>query len=326
MKAIDKSKAQKAIGKIQSGSFDELDVDGLFMRLRAYSHGHAIFREFADLVAHNDERDRGMTNTHLEALYLSFRYFLDYTSPKVALDISKPFPLYVKKLMAYQADKVDPSALRERFSVTPERLMTKIHTLFSGDNNSGTAVLKRRKIGQHTLAALQYIMGFIITKPVITQDLLLDQLISVLRQNQIDVDETALRDQAPGITLAALLLLHDTSFNFGGHRSGYCRITCEKTSIPYNTRFIDEEGHELEHTEEFGHLQVNGHVVLDKDGRDLTISFPVMSTFLKADEWCNSSIFCIEQPEPEHAPGLLMKVAKLDTNLCLDNNLKLCRT
>ncbi|HDU8584939.1 TPA: hypothetical protein RG682_000381 [Vibrio alginolyticus] len=96
MKPIDKTKAQKLVTKLEAGDFDENDVDNLFMRLRAYSHGNKVFREVADFVAHNDERNRGITNESLEAFYLSFKFFEEYTSSKKPLDITSPFPLYIK--------------------------------------------------------------------------------------------------------------------------------------------------------------------------------------------------------------------------------------
>ncbi|MDH5356168.1 MAG: hypothetical protein OEY09_17130 [Gammaproteobacteria bacterium] len=99
MKPIEKAKAQKLLVKLESGNFDENDIDNLFMRLRAYSHGNRIFREVADFVAHNDERNKGVATESLEAFYLSFKYFLEYISPKKSLDIGSSFPLYVKKLM-----------------------------------------------------------------------------------------------------------------------------------------------------------------------------------------------------------------------------------
>lgn len=92
MKTIEKSKLQKSIQKIESGSFDENDIDNIFMKLRAYSTKFSVFREIADFVAHNDQRDRGLVNQALEHMYLSMRFFLDYQGEnKKQLDISESF-------------------------------------------------------------------------------------------------------------------------------------------------------------------------------------------------------------------------------------------
>jgi len=104
--------------------------------LRASSYNNIIFREIADFVAHNDKRDRGLTNQSLEAMYYSLKYFLEYTSPKISLDIAKPFPIWIKKLIKYQVDKIDEEKLREKFSVGKERLKTRIDKGFKDDNQT----------------------------------------------------------------------------------------------------------------------------------------------------------------------------------------------
>ncbi|MCK8109134.1 hypothetical protein MTF64_19840, partial [Pseudoalteromonas sp. 2CM41L] len=76
MKGIEKNKAQKLILKIEKGQFDENDIDSLFMRMRAHSNKMPVFREIADFVAHNDQRDRGCSGqlilaTVLESWYLT---------------------------------------------------------------------------------------------------------------------------------------------------------------------------------------------------------------------------------------------------------------
>lgn len=322
MKEIERSKAQKVVDKIQSGTFDENDVDNLFMRLRAYSCGQDVFREFADFVAHNDERDRGIINSSLDAFRLSIKYFIEYASPKKALDISRPFPLYVKRLMKYQVDKSSEAVLREKFSVTRARLKSRIDSLFAEDKKGNTAYLRKGKIGTATIEALQHVLGFIGSHPVITQEALLEQLVVVLRKNHLQFDEGAIAREAPKISLSALLLLHDARFEFHGQKPGYCRISCDNVAIPHNTRFVDENGREVDYKDEFGVLQVLGYVVLDKDGKDLTICFPVMSTSLNVDDWCDQSLFRVGPPT-DHANGHLFKVINLGSALCLGSDFKL---
>ncbi|MEI8654298.1 hypothetical protein P4S57_17195 [Pseudoalteromonas sp. Hal273] len=133
MKGIEKSKAQKLILKIEKGQFDENDIDSLFMRMRAYSNKMPVFREIADFVAHNDQRDRGLANQSLETMYLRMKYFLEYNSPKKSLDISSPFPLWIKKLMVLQVNKFKESVLKEKFNVTQQRLKSRIENAFKDD-------------------------------------------------------------------------------------------------------------------------------------------------------------------------------------------------
>ena len=143
MKKIEKVKAQKLLLKLESGDFDENDIDNIFMRLRAYSYGNRIFLEVADSIAHPDKRNKGVCVESLEAFYLNFKYFLEYVSPNKSLDIGKPFPLYVKKLMKYQIDKCNEAHLKEKFNVTRRRLKSRVDTIFSEDKNSKKAFLKK---------------------------------------------------------------------------------------------------------------------------------------------------------------------------------------
>jgi hypothetical protein len=305
MKAVEQAKAQKAVDKIQNNNFDENDIDGLFMRLRAYSHGHKALREFADLVAHNDQRDRGMTNTYLEGMYLNGKFLGEYRHQKRPLDITKPFPLYVKKLMKYQVDKAEEKFLREKFSVTPKQLKSQIDNLFAEDKKTDTAYPTKVKVDSGTVGALQHLFSFLKVEPVITQALLIDQLISVLRKNQIAFDEATIRQMAPRITLCALLLLHEVRFDFGGPETGYCLISFEKKTPP----------------ESIGPLKVLGHVVLDKEGKNFDLCFEVMSTTLKTDKWCDTSAIDLESFN-NLGPG---QPIRLVGNLCLGTDFKLIR-
>ena len=126
----DKLKAQKTIDDIAKGDFDERDIDSLFMGLRAHSFNNEVLREIADFVAHNILRNKGLTNQSLEAFYLSFKYFSEYMTHQKSLDITSPFPIYIKKLMKYQIYKCDENLLREKFNVTQERLKSRIDNLF----------------------------------------------------------------------------------------------------------------------------------------------------------------------------------------------------
>lgn len=322
MKGTEKSKAQKIINKVQSGDFDENDIDNLFMRLRAYSKQNLIFREIADFVAHNDLRDRGITNQSLQAMYYSIKFFIEYISPKKSVDITQPFPSWIKKLIKYQIDKIDEQKLKDLHKVSKERLKSRIDKGFKDDAKSSTASLKQGKLSQQTLEAIRYVMGFIISKEAFTQKALVEQLIQVIDSNGLEYDRVQIEEQSNRITLCAMLLLHNANFDIKGHKHGYCSITSEKNSVSHNVRHADQDGNEIDLKESFGKLSIMGHVVLDKDGKDLTIGHPVMSTELEAEDWCSVGLFHIEPMRPED-PNYLCKRLKLDCELCINENFQL---
>lgn len=214
MKTIEKSKLQKSIQKIESGSFDENDIDNIFMKLRAYSTKFSVFREIADFVAHNDQRDRGLVNQALEHMYLSMRFFLDYQGEnKKKLDISESFPSWIIKLMKYQVEKIDEAILKDKFNVGKSRLISRIDNSFKIDKQKGTATYKDGKLSQITFEAISHCMSFISGTAKFTQEDLVDELVEVLAANHISYDEKLIREQANKITICTLLLFQHSTFN-----------------------------------------------------------------------------------------------------------------
>lgn len=286
MKASEKIKAQKVIDKIQAGNFDENDVDNLFMRLRAYSGEHRIFREAADFVAHNDERNRGLLNDSLENMYLSFRYFLEYAMPNVqGLNVANPIPIYIKKLMKYQLSRCKPEDLREKFNLTPERLKSRIDTFFKDDKKSQTTQLQLFKLGKDGFAPFQYLVSFIVSHPAFTGDQLLGDLLAVLRFNHLSFDEQAIIAQKPIILLCVMLLMHEAQFQLADDATAECRVAVEKTVMEQDAPF-GQAGKEVEM------IQVIGTVSLKRpDGRPMQVAYPIFQSGLRAVDYCDASVF-----------------------------------
>jgi hypothetical protein len=303
MKGIEKSKAQKIIDKIQSGDFDENDIDNLFMRLRAYSNGNLVFREISDFVAHNDLRDRGLTNQSLQAMYYSIKYFMEYVSPKKSLDVTSPFPVWIKTLIQYQIDKIDENKLKAEHNVSRARLKSRVDNGFKVDKKNKTAVIKEGKLSDQTLSAIQYVMSFIISKVAFSQKELVQQLIKVIEENNLTHNKDTIEAQSNKIAISVILLLHKSEFDI-------------------KVRHVDKDGNDVEFEESFGKLQVNGYVLLDKDGTDLTVSHPIMSTELDAEDWCSETLFHIE-PFSDQIPNHLCKRLKLTDDLCVTEDFKL---
>jgi hypothetical protein len=276
LKTAEKAKAQKIVDKIQSGNFDENDVDNLFMRLRAYSGEHWVFREVADFVAHNDARNKGLTNASLEAFHLTLKFYTDYSYQQKPLDVSLPIPLYIKKLMKYQVDKCDPEQLRREFNVAPERLKSRIDNYFKDDKKNKTTELQRHKVGgPESFAPIQHLLGFIGSVPAFTADSLVQDLVGVLKSNRLVFDEHAISKQRSTVILCVMLLMHQTSFEFSDDAKGECRIALEHPN-----------------TSEFGELQVMGTVsVTMPDGAVVSWGFPVFISGLQAVDYCDDSLF-----------------------------------
>jgi hypothetical protein len=322
MKPVEKNKTQKLVRKIETGHFDENDIDSLFMKLRAYSTGFPIFREVADFVAHNDQRNRGLVNQSLETMYLRMQYFLEYNSPEKTLDLSSPFPIWIKNLMKLQVGKCDEADLRSKFNVTKQRLADHIDSAFREDKKNKVAIYKQGKLSQNIFNAIQHVMSFISGNATFGQDELLDELVSVLKKNQIEFNESVLRELSDKVTICTLLLFHHSDFDFKMHKPGRCEISSEKESISHNVKFVDIEGNEVEHDESFGNLSVKGIITLEKDEINLSIAHTIMSTNLSSEIWCSDELFHIESLS-EEMPNYMCKRLKLDIDLCINEDFQL---
>jgi hypothetical protein len=322
MKQIERLKTQKIIDKIQNGNFDENDVDNLFLKLRAYSKGFKVFREISDFVAHNDIRDRGLTNQSLEGMYLSMKYFIEFNSNNKRLNINNPFPTWIKKLMLYQIDKTDELKLKEQFKVNRERLKVRVKKGFK-DNKDGNSTLLEGKLSYQTIDAISFVLSFIYSKEVYSQDELIEETISLIQKNDLEIEILNFMKQSNYFTLCTLLLLHNTKFNIKGYKEGYCQISTEKKTIYiYDKPILDSNREEENNIESFGNLSVLGHVTLIKDGKDLTIVHPIMSTNLKVEKYCDKSLFKVELFNGDRT-GSIINLLEFDENIQISKNQQL---
>lgn len=292
IKGNEKAKTQRTIDDIVSGNFDERHIDHLFMSLRAHSDSYFVFKEISHFVAHNDIRNSGITTESLEAFYLSFKYFSEYVSPKNSLDISSHFPIYIIKLMKYQIDKCEESELREKFNVTKNRLKSRIDNLFKIDKKNKIACLKKN-LSESNYKALQYILGFIGSHAAYTQEDIISELIAVLSLNKLTFKESEIKSQGDRIMLCILSLIHNSEYDFEGHKKGCCNISCEKTEILHGVTYVDEKGEPVEVNQSYGNLQINGYVAVINNENEVTVCYPVIRTNLGVEQWCNESLFSI---------------------------------
>ncbi|MDH5425651.1 MAG: hypothetical protein OEY29_11710 [Gammaproteobacteria bacterium] len=322
MREIERNKTQKLIRKIETGVFDENDIDILFMKLRAYSIEFPVFREISDFVAHNDLRNKGISNQSLETMYLRMKFFLEYNSPKKTLDLSNPFPLWIKRLIKFQIGKIDEEILRNKFNVTKHRLISRIENGFRNDNLNKIATYKQGKLSSETFNAIQHAMSFINGNPAFTQSDMINELINVLKKNKIIFNENSIYALSNKITMCILLLFHKVEFDFKGYKPGSCEIACEKELIAHNIKLVDDNGNEVEHYESFGNLYISGKITLNDNGKDISISHSIMPTDLDTETWCNENLFHIG-PLSEDIPNHMFKKINLRGTLTLDNDFKL---
>lgn len=186
MKQVEHIKTQKIINKIESGNFDENDVEILYMKLRPYSYGNIIFREIADFVAHNDERNKGLAVKSLKTMSLMMKYFINYPGNNKKLDISKEFPMWIKELLILQVDKLDLKTIRTEFKSTSKKIKSLINNSLIENEQNNMVIIEN--ISDSLYKILKYLLGRIISNPIFTQEKIIDETLNVLKKNKIDIN------------------------------------------------------------------------------------------------------------------------------------------
>lgn len=309
MKPVERIKVQKVLEKIQSGDYDEVVVDSLFTLLRPYCRGNRAFREIADFVAHNDARNCGLAIECVERCYLSHRYFTEYLSDGARVDLHQPFPSWIKRLLKYQIDSTGDELLRVEFKSSTERLKSKIDNLLDTDKR-GNAFLRKGKISQDDHRMITWLLGRIIFKQAFTPSDFIDELMHVMKDNRLEFNEEAIRDQASMITLCLLVIMNKAELELVGKKRAECLVSTweqDKTvPVPVSDDLLREA---------LGTLHIGGKCPVSSKGKDFFIVLCIFRSELNAFDWCDRSLIRIE-PDP-YNPGMLVCSVDLDRHLMI---------
>ncbi|EPJ90995.1 hypothetical protein [Pseudomonas psychrophila] len=281
MKVVEKIKAQKAIDKIQSGCFDESEVETLLLKLRAYSGSHKIFRESADFVAHNDIRDRGLAQESLDSFYLSLRFFRDYKSDDKSVGWGDSIPLYVKKFLKYQVGKCSGEDLKSECKMSASKLLAVIDKAFKEDPKSRTCTLNEAALSVAKVHAINYLTTFIKVEPVFSAEDFLSSFYAVLRDNDLRFSEQIMNQYKDRIILSFVLLFHDAEFKLAGGGTAKCFLG--ENSLEGGGVYTDHDLIEL---------GVVGESEIPAEGLpSIMMQYVIFNTKLKISDVCHNSLF-----------------------------------
>jgi hypothetical protein len=292
LKLIERIKAQKTIDKISSGNFDELDVEMLFMRLRAYAGDHKVFREAADFVAHKDTRDRGLTNESIDSFYLSLKFFNDFLADgSQSLDI-KGFPLYVKRLLRYQVKKCSEEDLKYKLKCSAQKLGSIVDNICKEDKVKNVCMIKEG-VSQAKLDLIVYLLRFIKVEPVFSSDEFMNDLFEVLRKTEIQFNEHDLNAYRSKILISFCLLLHMAEFKLSDGSVAKCSLRSER-------EWVFQEFQEA--SDNFGKLSIFGECKIQTRGEELKTMYSVFDTVLPAVDFCSETL--VKYEAQSRAPNL----------------------
>ncbi|WP_454440985.1 hypothetical protein [Vibrio bathopelagicus] len=306
MKLAEKIKVEKAIKRVESTLFDENDVETIFMKLRAYSSDFPLFREVADFVAHNDERDKGILKSEFEAVALGVKFINEYKPAKNQLELDKGFPSWVKKHLTYELDKTPVEEVKAKFGCSKKSLEAKIDKAIKVNNKTKIATISLRKTAQSTIDAIVTLLSGVRFQDRITDDLIFKSIIGVLQENQVEVNIDLFTAQKSKVMISILYLIHNTKFSVIDGVVGTSSLGCED----FRPRIAETDAG----GKGFGNLSIMCYVPSEIDGKKVTFVTPVITTSLPLAEWVSEGVIYQE--------GDAYRV-RLSDDLLLDGNFKI---
>lgn len=320
------AKLNQIIVRIQTGRFDANDVDGLLIKLRSYAHSRNVFREIADFVAHHDERDRGMAIKSITRFVDSIRYFQEYPGANRQLNLRIPFPKYVHRLFLSQTYLANKQQLKARFKMSPETLVKKIRDSFEVDANGDTCCLRSNKGGVEPVEALQYVTGFIYSRPAFHLRDFHRELIEVMRSEKVTFDESLWDAQTNHISLAILCLVSNTNFLLDDKSRATCKLETENHFMLLDGERRLPTGAMSSEPKIFGNLMILGEATVNSTiSPPLRVSFPLIDTDLDPHQHCDLELF-LNAKERGDFGDCVVEIINFAPDMSLTENFKLVRT
>ncbi len=268
------------------GLFDENDVDGMLMRLRAFTSNRMIL-ELANFVAHNDMRDKGVATDALEAIYLNLKFLTTYGRDKPQLKIDEPFPAYVVKLFNYQVERASSALLKSEHNTSKKQVLAQIKSAFSIDTKNKLAV-PTGKITTSQARLFSYLVSFLEVRPPFNQREIFLGFLEALTQNKLSFQQDILEDQADKIIACVLLLLHQTKFRFDSDQVGACYLVSKVRFVKAQDIPVGIDPDEL--LSRFEGLGIQAEIPLPNAGTNNKAVFSLMDTELQAKDWCANNL------------------------------------
>lgn len=301
MKLGERKKVEKAIQRIQSNSFDEIDVDTLFTKLREYAPTYSAFKEVSHYLAHNRERDQGITRDELSSFWLTIRFYKEYYEKKRHIDIYN-LPIWVKNFILFQAERLDDETLKSELGMSGRRLKDYIKSKFKDYKLEGITKYKKSSVSDKDVKIINYLLMRILVKPAFTMGEVFEELITILENLNLDFDINLLSKQRDRVTLCIMYIIDNTIFILSDGSKAQCNITSEKHPI----------------TEE-NHLCISGSMEFTWE-ESAGVSFVLFSTKLKIEDWLDPVILKEQQKDFEKYKTVYLM------NLYINSDFKLARS
>ena len=300
MKTGERKKLEKVLQRIQSSSFDEIDVDVLFSKLRDYAPENSTLREVGHYLAHNRNRNQGITTKELNSFWLTLRFYVEYYQKKQPIDVYN-LPLWIKEFILLQTDRLDQKMLKSDLGMSGARIKGRITSKFKDKKSLGITKYKYPTVCEKDAKLINYLLMKILIKPAFDVSDVFEDLIELLEKLNFDFDSNLLSKQRDKISLCILHIVDSTKFILSDGSEAQCYLVSTKSPktgenclcISGSMRFIWEE--------------------------DAGISFTLLSTRLNPKDWLEPQLLNEEQGNIERYEEVYL----IDT--CINSDFKLAR-
>jgi hypothetical protein len=321
----ERTKINQLMARIESGAFDANDVDGILIKLRPYAGHRKVFREIADFVAHADARTKGVAQESMVAFADAMRFFIEYNQGKKQLDITQPFPAYVYRLFLSQSRQADEVHLKTTYKLSHSTLIKKIQSNFVLDKATKTCRIRLGKAGREFVEALQYVMGFIHSKPAFHLSDFHTELKEVLSDHGITFSEAALSEQLDRVALSILCLISGADVALPEGDQAKCRLECESHFRILQGQRRLPTGVISTEPNSFGTLQILGEItVLATGAPPLRVAYPLVASDLDPHDHCDPALF-LSGNDPNEFGDYVVEVIDFAEDMSISGEFKLVR-
>lgn len=284
MKALERGKIRAALIAIESGEFNQRDVDALLIYLRDHAAMGSTLKEVGHFIAHSGARDRGETRQLVLLMTLGFRFFSTYN--ETGFDLNAPMPRWVKDLLILKIDLEYGAGDAKNHGITKSRLKQYIRRNLVKQSDLDMVCFMGRSIPPKAFSAIQFILSKLQIRAMGTTDDVIDDIISIVERFNIEFSPAQLRLQADKISLCILLNSHMTEIKLDGGRKALLRIVVE--TLP--KRAGRDYGPDIAPPDELGDLCILVDMPGIANGKDATFCVTIFESALKAGEWCDDSL------------------------------------
>lgn len=269
--------ARIRIERLLRGEIHNDDLTTVFSHLRARSAAYQTVVEIGDLLAHPDQRTRGIVTERVDTYFecLRFHYYLKRRG-RLELNNAPPeFPRATKTALAH----LDEKRLRRDVGMSRSQASRALKSaLAKFERNADGTYSLQSDLDTRELDVIRFVSGAAVAVPAFDDARLMRETWLALRQNHLilDSERAAFAKLKPAIVLLAVARMHGTEivFESGGSASLYAWCSQDADRDLQVFALLD-------------------HPSPPQPGQQIGLGVPMFLTTLKARDWCDEELLTV---------------------------------